>query len=356
MGLPEQLQKQIDDTEAFYKKPEDEVEDTTQVEDGPTDQAEDSTVSDTAPIQAVEDTPTDDSTPATDDVSTDTPSSTSTEQQPSTISAEEFNALQRRHSSLQGMYNSTDARLRQANEQIEQLRTAISTLQPKATETPTPQSAEPAGVTKEEIKEYTPEFFDMMKRYTAEQLGPIRNQLDSMQEIPQAVNQINDRLQNVSSAQTQTAEQVFFNDLAASHPDWEQVNTSQEFADWLQVADPYTGITRQVYLDEARKRLDFEHVSNIFGGFKSTRTNTGTSVPNKSQKKEELQQQAVVTPTKNQHKTPTANEPKTFTKADLDKLYVDERMGKYKGPEKQAEFRALEVELLKAITEERYTG
>jgi len=357
MGLPAQLQKQVEETEAHYKQLEGE-----ESEDGSEESGENlgsNAASDDAHPTTTFTEPTENSTHAEGDVTEIRPTDASSGQQvqqPVSKLEEDLRVMQQRNSTLQGMYNSTIAQFRDATGQIEQLRQALVTLQQTPNTSQQGGNTRPGpalGVTEEEIEEYSKPYFEMMDRYVGAKLAPIVNQLDSMRQVPDAVGQMHYQLQNVVSAQSQNAEDRFFDGLSKTHPDWEQINTSPAFTRWLSQVEPLSGLSRKAFLDDARERLDLNLVRNTFSEFKTTSGVTGQVATNKSQKDGHLQKQAVVAPRRGQSSIPADSQRKTFTKADLDKLYTDQLHGKYKG--KDAEFRTAETELLTAIQEGRYT-
>jgi len=356
MALPAQLRKQVEETEAFYKKDADEEKDNVQAKDGE-DQSNDRTISETAP--STDDNTTDDITTQADEIATKPQSDDSDSGQQHEPDAEEkLRAAQQRYSSLQGMYNSTIANLRDAQQQIDQLRQAITQLQtPRPAEQQAPKPAVAGkAVTDAELEEYSPEFFEMLDRYIGSKISPLQASLESVHQLPDTVNRLNDQLGSVAASQARNAEDKFFDGLAGLHPDWQQINNSREYAEWLQVVDPLSGYTRKALLDGARERLDLNLVSNSFAEFKAATRTIGKAVPNKSHK-DELRQQAVLSPRRGQSSIPTdSGGKKIFSKADLDKLYGDQLHGKYRGPEKEAVFKAREAELLQAIAEGRYTS
>lgn len=344
MALPAAIRKQVEETDAQYGK-DGELK-------GPNESGENlEELGETTP-STDGNVPTGETTQVNDSETTTPSTDTSSGQQAQQPSGDELSLMQQRYSSLQGMYNSAEARSREQSAQIEQLRQALSTLQTPAPAVPALQKPMSTGVTKEEREEYSEPFFDMMDRYVGSKLDPVLRQLDSMQGVPQAFGQLNDQIQHLVSAQGQTNEGQFFDGLARSHPDWEQVNNSPQFAKWLQVVEPLSGVTRQVLLDDARKRLDLNLAVNSFAEFKATTDVTGKAGQNKSQK-EGLAQQAVVNPKRGQGSIPVDTTKKTYTKVDLDTLYSDQRRGKYKN--KEDEFKAQEAQLLQAIAEGRYT-
>ena len=354
MAMPEQLKKQVDETAARYND-KGELRDPNVPDESGENLDEPAKLEAVAPI-------TDGITPTAGATTADEPVTKPLSGEPDAGKKqepdvnEELRVAQQRYSSLQGMYNSNISQLREATGQIEQLRQAIATLQsPTAPNQPEQTSVAPGpGVTDAEREEYSPAFFEMMDRYMGNKMAPLKASLESVQQLPGAVGQINDNVQGIARAQHQSAEARFFDDLTAQHPDWQAINNSAAYSNWLQVTDPLSGYTRKALLDEARDRLDLNLVSNSFDQFKATTSTTGQAVQNKSQK-DGLQDQAVLTPRKAQSSVPAdSNVKPNFTKADLDKLYSDQLRGKYRG--KEDEFKKRERELLEAINSGRYTS
>lgn len=268
----------------------------------------------------------------------------------------EYKRLMQQHRTLQGMYNSMDARFRESEtrnnqlaQQMEEMRSAFTTAQ-----TAQPQAAQPSqpvGLSAEEQGEYSPKFFNMMERWLHSYLQPIHQQLQSLTQVPQVIGQINDQVQSVAANQQDSALRQFFVQLEQVHPDWEQINDSVQFGDWLQQVDPMAGVTRQWLIDDARTRLDWERAVAIFAEFKRS-AGVGGTPTNQVTNNNSVNEQATVLPSKRAQQSTSSKSDVVFTKQDLLKLYEDERHGVYKG--KEDEFRKREVEIVNAINNNRY--
>jgi len=65
---------------------------------------------------------------------------------------------------------------------------------------------------------------------------------------------------------------AFWNELSAKVVDWEEINSSVEFNNWLDDFIPYTTITRRDAIKSAQEQLDHKKVIEIFDGFKKSQT------------------------------------------------------------------------------------
>lgn len=173
---------------------------------------------------------------------------------------------------LQGKYT---AETRRNAQEIQQLREQNSLLinrlaagpAPTAAPAPPPvqltleQRAANVGISKAEIAEYGPELIEMMIRtasnIAASQVAPLAN---SQRQLQGAVNQT---VQNIQK----TARELVYEALAAQINDWQTVNTSQEFLDWLDEHDIFSGQTRKAGLLRAFESNDATRVVGIFRAF-----------------------------------------------------------------------------------------
>jgi hypothetical protein len=362
MAIPEQVQKELDRAEEFLKT------EATPNEGAPTQGDQGSK----APEQVGEDSPVATDVPE----SVETPTSTATQDADvSTIhqgreadttqqseESPELRLLRQQHSTLQGMFNSERRTHRESQEQlsaqVQELRTALGNVQQQA---PQPQAEQPSApaaslFTKDEEEEYSPGFVSMMNRVIDQKLSPIYNGLNQVAQGPQqALGQMNRRVDQVAQTQEQQAQEGFFNNLASAVPDWEQINGNPKFNSWLQQVDPISGISTQVFLDDARDRLELGRVVSVFNTFKQSLGVAGTvQDAQTAASTSSLHEQAVV-PTNRSAGNPQANagQAKSYTRSDLTRLYADELGGKYKG--KEDVFRERERELLQAINTGHYT-
>lgn len=123
----------------------------------------------------------------------------------------------------------------------------------------------------EEVKEYSPEFFDMIGRRAREVAEPEVAAL--RQEIEQLKRSVGGVQQNV----VLTAQQKMYDELTKELPDWEQQNSDPAFYnDWLGQIDPLSGVPRKALLKNA---FETGQTSRVIAAFKSYKAEQATSSP-----------------------------------------------------------------------------
>lgn len=132
----------------------------------------------------------------------------------------------------------------------------------------------------------------------------------------------------------------FWNTLKRRVPDFDQVNHSPEFIQWLQTPDPTTGLPIQETLNAAGTDLDVLTVIDVVEQFKRE-----TKPPERAPSPTSPEQQ-VAPPKKAARKEP-AQKPK-YTPHDYVTLQEQIRLGMWKGREDEA--RALERDIHAALT------
>ena len=186
----------------------------------------------------------------------------------------------------------------------------------------------------------------------------------SVQEVAELKSQIAELRQQLG----QTSQRIVESDrdkvlakLDAEVEDWQDLNTSPEFLDWLNQKDAYSGVQRGKMLTEAFENNNADRVVAFFTGFKNEHAAVAPSDPSPasvtaSQKAETpaVDLSTQVAPGR-APRTPTpasAQEPKRmWTRADIVEFYRDVQMGKFKDdPKKQ---RAIEEDILRAQREGR---
>lgn len=173
---------------------------------------------------------------------------------------------------LQGKYT---AETRRAAARINELERQNATLidrmsaanpnPPPAAPAPAPltleQRAAQVGITKAEIAEYGPELIEMMIRTASNiansRVAPVEN---STRQLGAQVHQ------SLQTAQ-KTAREIVYEALATQIDNWEAVNSSQDFLDWLAGHDIFSGQTRGAGLMRAFEGNDATRVVGIFRAF-----------------------------------------------------------------------------------------
>lgn len=178
---------------------------------------------------------------------------------------EQLRVAQARFQTLQGKYNAETTAMRA---QLEQNTSLVTQLLERDRQAPAP--AAPAqtpeemvralGATEKEIEEYgdlLPLVVKLAGNMARPTIEKINTELQRMQQSQASVAQTAHR-SSVASLEAQ---------LDAAVPAWRQINEDQNFFDWLAVLDIFAGVTRQVALTDAYKKLDAARVVAIFTAY-----------------------------------------------------------------------------------------
>ena len=225
----------------------------------------------------------------------------------------------------------------------------LATLQAAPPATASQPAAKPASkrVTDADREAYGEDLTDFIQRAAQDiadsQTAELRQ---TVSRLTAAMNQMQGVVPAVVQNQRVSAAEQFFSRLTQTVPDWQQVNDSPQFHEWLLSPDPMTGITRQTYLDDAQNTHDVGRVATIFNTWKQL---TGKSeaqqraTPNRAKSELEMQ----VAPGKNLAAAPISTQQKrTWTRAEIQAFYTEVRQGKFKG--KEAERAELEQDIFAA--------
>lgn len=329
MTLPTQLRKQIDDANARMAQ-------LTAAPEG-AQSAEAGTVVDEQPVPETE--------------SASAPEGATPVEPVATPQQEDENSptYAQRYRSLQGIFNSQKVRLDETLQRVGQLEQLITTMQ-----TSQPQAARPAApstLTDKDTEEYGADMVDFTRRAARGELEPVLNVVKALQNQVAQLSQLAPQVRQVATNQHASAEDKFFTVLAANVADWEDINDSQKFSDWLDVQDPVFGLSRRVALNDARDRLDVARVVSLFNQFKGTGAPSAAAKARPNAAASQLERQ--VAPGRGSAATsaPVQRQAKTWSPSDISSFYRDKMQGKYKG--KEAEAAALEKDIFLAQREGR---
>lgn len=322
MAIPEQIRKQSEAVQELYKQmnPESDAE---------KGEGEGAPAGDSDASQADGNTAAESAAPAP-----------AGEQKPGAEKVAEETLVQK-YKTLQGMYNAEVPRLHQQTreqaqrlQQLEQLLAAVSAQQQQQK----PAEQAPARlVSQQEVEEYG-DSLEVMRKVSREEIGPVMQRLAAIEGyLQQMQNNLVPQVQQVVQRQVQSAEQVFWSELARAVPNWREVNDNPDFQSWLLEADPLTGITRQTYLEDAQRSLEAHRVANFFrtwlekSGQAPVAQSSGTS-RSTAQSKSELERQVAPGKAKSTG-NPQSSKGTTYTPDDITKFFREVREGKYKGRE-----------------------
>lgn len=245
-----------------------------------------------------------------------------------------------KYSVLQGKYNAEVPRLheelksvRQDNEYLKgklELLERLVTEQQKTTpskQTETPQESEPEPPEVAQLREDFPDIYKgvvkLVERLVAKQ------------------EQIEQKLTTTEETIAQTNARLFYRQLAEEVPDWEEINVSPQFLEWLKQVDPYSGMTKHELLIKAFQEGDAGRVARFFKDFKAEVAPEPPAKPN---------ERNVVPPQgKASSSTPGRVSGKIYKQSDVEEFYRQVALGNI--PKEQA--KAKEMDIIKAMREGR---
>lgn len=335
MGLPAQIQAQLDAAEALQAQltqppaeaPSDEPPAANDAE--PPKEPRSETPTESAPASAAE--------PKNDDA---------------------FAQLEQRYKSLQGMWQSSVARLNKAEQQnaelSEQLQQAIAKLESVAAPAKPGESAT-SLVTDKDAEAFGTDLIDLARRVAKEQFGEREQQLlGQIGKLEQRLAAQDERLGTVAETQVATAQERFYAALDGSLPQWEAIQATPECQTWLQTRVPGTRYTWNQALLAAAGEQDSARALEVFDTFLAAHPKMDPrkkQAPAPQSNKAELQRQ--VAPSKSAAATATPQGKRVYSareySAEMDRVI---QLGKARQYDDQT---ALENELNAALAEGRVT-
>ena len=207
-------------------------------------------------------------------------------------------------------------------------------------------------VTDKERAEYGDELLDVIARRAQETYEPIINQLTG------ELNQIKQQVGSVRSTAAFDTQVKMYEVLAREVPNWDAINNSAAFAQWLDQLDPYTGTLRRNLLLTAHNTNATNRVVAIFRGFLADdgasqfRPAIVDPQPGQGNNPPRVDLAKFAAPGKAKPgQTQVPVEKPIFNAADIPQFYRDKTAGKYAGREAEAD--ALERALFEAGKEGR---
>lgn len=241
--------------------------------------------------------------------------------------------LEQKYKTLQGMYNAEVPRLhaekRELTHRVQQLEQLIASMNAAPAQ---PQAPAAKLITEQDIEDYG-DSIEVMRKVFREEMSSKDTEINELRKlVRQMQGTVVPQVHQLSQNYAVSNEQRFWADLQTAVPDWQEINSSQEFQSWLLEVDPLTGIPRQTYLDDAQRTMDARRVANFFTAWKGMTGSSNARTPAASQSASELERQ--VAPGKGRSGgTKTQGEAKTYTSADIKKFFADVQKGRYRGKE-----------------------
>ena len=227
--------------------------------------------------------------------------------------AKQAEAAEQRWKVLQGMIDKKDG-------EIETLRALLAQISsnPQTTAEDKPQNL----LTSNDVDSFGDDLIDLVKRGSLSVL---------QSELPKFFNDINARLaklegsvQGVEQVTAKNAQDMFFEALQSKVPDWQTLNTDQGFLGWLNEEDQFTGASRIELLQHAFGKQDVNRTATFFLEYKRL-----FAAPEASEPKENKVAK-LVSPGKTKAASARVDtgSKRTWTRAEIGKLYSDKREGR----------------------------
>lgn len=273
--------------------------------------------------------------------------------------APEVEDWEHRYNSMKGRWEQAAKTNKELSDEVTNLRRLIATLNtapPPAQSNgsgTTPPRENQFQITPEEEQEFGPEFLDVVGRKAAqiaeERTRALREELDG---VKQQLGQVGGSMHNEARAK-------MLQDFNDQLPNWNEINHSDGFKQWLLLPDTYSGIIRHELLKAAWARNDTRRAMAFFKGFLDEEAalapardqNTGRQPAQPPAQKPDLASFAAPGRAKAAAATAPADEKPIITRAQIQAFYRDVNSGKYVG--RDAEKQRAEQQIWDAQNEGR---
>lgn len=236
-----------------------------------------------------------------------------------------------KYKSMHGRFTRSQEQIRELTERIANMQNVMATLQATtASAAPLPELSAERLISDEEAAEYGEDFLSVVGKKAREELAPvIKGYQDKIAELER-------RLEGFTGKIQQDSHKELLSKLDEKLPNWRELNTNQEFLDWLSLPDPYSGAIRHDMLKAAYAHGDAHRVLAFFNGFLSEEAVVApagqepdaqvTKVP-----KVPLAHLAAPGRAKTAAASTAPAEKPIFTRAQIAAFYADVAAGKYRG-------------------------
>lgn len=180
--------------------------------------------------------------------------------------------LLQKYNSLQGMFNRSQADLSEMRGRLEVMQRLVEkqAAAHAATVPSTPAPApQPQRFTNDaEIKEFSPELYDFIKRTSQETFLPMLSSVQNrVAKLEGSLGTVKQTAEQASTVAGSVVADRYFARLDQLLPDWKEINDDPRLLDWLEKADTFSGVKRNVLLQQAHGEKEAERVVAIFRKF-----------------------------------------------------------------------------------------
>lgn len=297
---------------------------------------------------------------SSEEASTDANSGTETAQpraqtEQTRASNQQGESFEQKYRTLQGMYNAEVPRLHAQNRdmsaRVSELEKLLASFSTQQQSTQSPQPVVGKLITDKDIEEYG-DSIDIMRKVSREEAAAAQTRVAELETvIRQLQTSMVPRVEQLAANHAQSREQQFWTELGSHVPQWASINEDPDFRAWLLEVDPLTGLTRQVYLEDAQRNLDARRVANFFNSWSGSSGGVSAQVAQTSRKVQTSELERQIAPGRGRTAAPVATNTTTYTPSDIKKFFDDVRSGRFKG--KEAERDRLERDIFAAQREGR---
>ncbi len=239
-----------------------------------------------------------------------------------------------RYNSMKGRWEASQRTIGSMQEQMSQLGDELmrtqQLLRGQSVEPQQHAPSHPKLITAEDEQAYGPEIIDLARRAAMETMGP-------------EIEHLRAENQNLKQRVTTTAKSEVRQILAQSVPNWQVINRSPEFKNWLRLRNVYTGDVRQNMLNAAYEAADAPKVAAFFKDFLREGIATGQMAPAPQQEQPPAPRVAAVAletlsapgrarPASGEFSSAPADKP-IYTRAQIASFYRQVQQGHYAGRE-----------------------
>lgn len=268
-------------------------------------------------------------------------------QQPEEKKGEE--SWEHKYKSVHGRFVRAQEQIREMADQVQNLQNVIATLQMSPSSSEVPSFKVERLITDDEARDYGEDFLKVVGKKAKEELGPIIKQYESQ------IEDLKRQVTGVTGVVKQDSQNKLIGTLDTQLPKWRDLNTNEEFLDWLRLPDPFSGAIRHDMLKAAYAQGNASRVLAFFNGFLAEEAatspdrgepTTGTRVP-----KVPLESLAAPGRAKSAASASGPAEKPIFTRAQIASFYADVAAGRFRG--KDADKNKLEAQIFEATREGR---
>jgi hypothetical protein len=265
--------------------------------------------------------------------------------------SEDDSTWERRYNSMKGRFERSQSQIKDMSEQIQNMQQVISTMQVQTPSQPLPELKAEKLLTADEERDYGEDFLKVVGKKAKEELVP------ELAAQARKIAELEKRLQGVNNVVAQDSHGKLMATLDEKLPSWRDLNTNDDFLDWLKLPDPFSGAIRHDMLKAAYAAGNPSRVLAFFNGFLAEEAAVAPApgdsddVPTEKVAKVPLAKLAAPGRAKTAAGNSAPAEKPYFTRAQIAQFYANVANGSFRG--KDAEKNRQEAEIFSAQREGR---